>query len=266
MEPKKLLQADYLDIIFDQRNKNYGSYELRKHYDRRMRKGALFLLAGVILLSSFSLISKDRISAPDYRQHVADTLTYIPIDPKIEPPKEIIPPKPAAPKPQLTKIFTDPVITKDLIKPDQQMAENKDMANAKPGITNTDGDSPDITPSGHGKTGTEVIEHIAEPPAKPVVFVEQMPQFNGSMEKYIGSHLRYPDAARETGIDGRVIVQFVVNEDGSVSDAKVVRGIGGGCDEEALRMVGAMPKWKPGKQNGKAVKVLFTLPIKFLLR
>jgi protein TonB len=71
--------------------------------------------------------------------------------------------------------------------------------------------------------------------------------------------------ARETHIEGRVTIKFVVNEDGSISNAKVVRAIGGGCEEEALRVINSMPKWKPGKQNGKAVKVYFTLPVNFVL-
>ena len=107
---------------------------------------------------------------------------------------------------------------------------------------------------------------VAAPPP-PAIFnyVEQMPAAGYDMAKYLQDNLRYPDAARESNIDGRVIVKFVVNEDGSVSDVQIVRGIGAGCDEEAKRVVSKMPPWKPGKQNGKPVKVYFTLPIVFKL-
>jgi protein TonB len=98
----------------------------------------------------------------------------------------------------------------------------------------------------------------------PIRYVEQMPQFD-ELNQYLSTHLRYPEAAKENNIQGRVSVEFVVNEDGSISNARVLRGIGGGCDQEALRVVNAMPKWKPGKQNGKAVKVYFVLPIVFVL-
>jgi len=92
-----------------------------------------------------------------------------------------------------------------------------------------------------------------------------MPTTDYDIHAYLGKNTHYPDAAKEANIDGRVIVKFVVNEDGNVSDVQIVRGIGGGCDEEAKRVVQSMPKWKPGKQNGKPVKVYFTLPIVFKL-
>ena len=98
-----------------------------------------------------------------------------------------------------------------------------------------------------------------------MVWVEQMPQFIGDMNGYISNHIHYPAQASSDGTTGKVIVEFVVNEDGSVSNVKVLRGIGGGCDEEAVRVVSGMPVWKPGKQNGKPVKVLFRLPITFVL-
>ncbi|MNY27809.1 transport protein TonB [compost metagenome] len=83
--------------------------------------------------------------------------------------------------------------------------------------------------------------------------------------KFIGKTLRYPPMARENGVQGRVTVSFVVEKDGSITDVQVLRGIGSGCDEEAVRVVKAMPKWKAGKQNGKAVRVHFNLPIMFRL-
>jgi protein TonB len=93
-----------------------------------------------------------------------------------------------------------------------------------------------------------------------------MPQFNGDLMKYLAAHVNYPELARNAGIAGRVVIEFVVNEDGNVTDARVVRGIGGGCDEEALRVVKAMPAWKAGKQNGRKVKVFYMLPIVFALQ
>ena len=99
--------------------------------------------------------------------------------------------------------------------------------------------------------------------------VEEMPAFPGGEAKlmeYVGKNVKYPQIARESGIKGRVFVSFVVEPDGSVSNVKVLRGIGGGCDEEAMRVVKAMPKWKPGKQRGKAVRVSYMLPINFQLQ
>ena len=98
--------------------------------------------------------------------------------------------------------------------------------------------------------------------------VEEMPAFPGGEAKlmeYVAKNIKYPQIARETGIQGRVFVGFVVEPDGSVSNVKVLRGIGGGCDEEAVRVVKSMPKWKPGKQRGKTVRVSYTLPVVFRL-
>jgi protein TonB len=98
--------------------------------------------------------------------------------------------------------------------------------------------------------------------------VEQMPSFPGGMAalmKYLATHIKYPELAKESGIQGRVFINFVVEPDGSISHVKVLRGIGGGCDEEAVRVVKSMPKWIPGKQRGKPVRVSFNLPVKFTL-
>jgi protein TonB len=98
--------------------------------------------------------------------------------------------------------------------------------------------------------------------------VEEMPEFRGGDEariKFLQSHIQYPQLAKESGIMGTVYVTFVVDENGRVTSVKVLRGIGGGCDEEALRVVRMMPPWKPGKQSGKNVRVQFNMPIKFTL-
>jgi protein TonB len=99
--------------------------------------------------------------------------------------------------------------------------------------------------------------------------VEEMPSFLGGeaeLFKYLGKAIKYPQMAQESGISGVVYVTFVVDKDGKIRDAKVLRGIGGGCDEEAIRVVKAMPAWKPGKQRGKPVTVQYNLPIRFTLK
>ena len=98
--------------------------------------------------------------------------------------------------------------------------------------------------------------------------VETMPSFRGGQQKlfeFLGNNLVYPQEAKEAGIEGQVFVEFYIEKDGSVTDGKVLKGIGYGCDEEALRVIGLMPKWYPGKQRGKAVRVRYTLPINFKL-
>ena len=107
-----------------------------------------------------------------------------------------------------------------------------------------------------------------EKEAEPFMYVEQMPSFPGGQEAmymYIYQELEYPAEAKENGISGQVIIQFVVSKEGEIQNAKVVRGIAGGCNEEALRIVNSMPKWNPAMHNGRTVPVTFTLPIKFVL-
>lgn len=99
----------------------------------------------------------------------------------------------------------------------------------------------------------------------PFLPIEDMPQFPGNVQKWIASHVKYPELAKENGIQGKVFVQFVVEKDGSVSNVKVVRGVDSTLDKEAVRVISSMPKWKPGKQREKPVRVSYTLPIAFQL-
>ncbi len=101
-----------------------------------------------------------------------------------------------------------------------------------------------------------------------LIVVEEMPSFPGGMpalSAYVSEHLKYPEKAKELRVEGLVLLQFVVEKDGLVSNAEVIRGIGYGCDEEALRVIRAMPAWKPGQQSGKPVRVRYNLPMRFKL-
>ena len=100
-------------------------------------------------------------------------------------------------------------------------------------------------------------------------FVKNKPSFPGgetALNRFLASNIEYPTMARESDIQGKVFLTFVVEKDGSITDVKLLRGIGGGCDDEAIRVVKIMPKWSPGKQNGRTVRVQFTLPVKFVLQ
>lgn len=99
--------------------------------------------------------------------------------------------------------------------------------------------------------------------------VESMPEFPGgerALLEYVTKNIKYPQIAKDNGISGRVFVTFVIDQNGSVADVRILRGIGGGCDEEAVRVVKTLPKWSPGKQRGKPVKVQYNLPVNFVLR
>jgi TonB family protein len=126
----------------------------------------------------------------------------------------------------------------------------------------------EVAPSGNN-TGTETPSVNEKEENGVYTVVEDMPEYvggNNAMNAFIASNINYPQKAKETGIQGTVYVSFHVDENGNVVNAKVIKGIGKECDEEALRVIKMMPKWKPGNQSGKSVKVAFTLPIKFALK
>jgi protein TonB len=291
METNKILQADYLDLVFDNRNKSYGSYELRKHYTSRTFK-ALSITFTAILLGIGTPFVLSRLNAKAtiviHQEPKEIVLSNAFADNVPEPPEPPAPPEPALPpeppKPVApTVTFTPPVIVPDKdIDPDTKPPSADDMKDKIAGPVNNDGMEGGIAPAldnkpydgpfgsgdrtdndkkGGGRSGQGSDE--------PFVSVEIMPEFPGgkaALMAYIQRSLRYPVEALEADIEGRVIISFVVNAKGEIEDAKVARGIGGGCDKEALRMVNAMPKWKPGRQNGQNVKVYYTLPISFRLK
>jgi len=267
MELQAIKTANYLDIVFDNRNKAYGSYQLRKDYNKRtLTAFSLVLFSILTTCAYYTFFNHHAIQIePPARLPGIVELSHIE-PPVITLPKEEITPPAAEPKVNTVK-DTPPVIVADSkVLPDDLPVENKKLDNAVPGTSNSEGTA--TTASAASTTGDGTNTHtISEPPAntKPFTMAQEMPEFNGNIGGYLQRQLKYPNAARDNGIEGQVIVQFVVNEDGHISDAKVLRGIGGGCNEEALRVVSGMPRWKPGKQNGKAVKVYYTLPIRFQL-
>jgi protein TonB len=163
--------------------------------------------------------------------------------------------------------FIPPVIKADeLVRDEEQPVMVKEVVEAKEAISNVtfDKGTDDVA----APIATE-NKKIAEDTDQPFVIVEQMPQFPGGekeMMKFIKNNLRYPTIAAEMGVSGTVIVNFVVDRDGKITRIKVVRGIGAGCDEEAVRVLGKMPAWSPGKQGGRAVLVSYTVPFKFILQ
>ncbi len=269
MDLNHLKNSDYLDILFEGRNKKYGGYELRRNYPKRVKR-SLLALAGIAIAVAAYGVATNRpvaVEAPKLVMKEVVLAEPPPIDPKKPPPPP--PPAEAPPPVKPTVKFTPPVIAKDEeVKEDEKPPEVKELKEASAGIKTEKGDINGIDPgiiSNPGE-GTGVTEAAPPPPPAVFTYVEQMPEFNGSVNKYLSDNIVYPDAAREAGIDGRVVIKFVVSEDGSVTGAVVEKSVNGSLDAEALRVVKAMPKWKPGKQNGKPVKVYYRVPVKFTLQ
>jgi protein TonB len=259
MEAHAISKADYLDILFDNRNKQYGGYELRSHYQQRVIKSMGIVYAVIAALVIYACIphGKGNGATPDVTHRITE-LTDIIIPSVVLPPPKIEPPAASS-----TVAYSVPVVVVDNLVTTPPPAIDV-VSTLPPGISTTTGDPNATTTASTTGTGhTTVAQPTTLPPA---TWVEEMPAFDGDITAYLQKAIRYPDAARESNIEGRVTVRFVVNEDGSVTNAQVMKGIGGGCNEEALRVINSMPKWKPGKQGGHLVKVYYTIPISFLLQ
>ncbi len=275
MENENWLKRSMDDIVFDGRNKAYGAFQLRRLYDKHMTRAMLVgMLFFLLAVSSPQIIRLIKGFLPEKENElIMKEVTLAeppPIDPKKPPPP---PPPKVDPPPIKDQIkFVPPVVKKDEevleeepppptideIKDKEIATETKKGEEGGVDASLTEPDNPPAPP---------VLEEPKE--EEPFSYVEQMPTFpdgTEAMYKYIYDKIKYPAIARENGISGQVIVQFVVSKEGEIQKAKVVRGIGGGCNEEALRVVNGMPRWKPGKHNGRAVPVTFTLPIKFVLQ
>jgi protein TonB len=221
-----------------------------------------------MLLLSIPLIISKLTPAPKIDTPVLPpTLTTLV---EIELPDEVIPPKtPTTPPPQqkvATQKFVNPVITNKIDNieefPDQELLNKTNVGTVtQDGDTGTDKPAIDVVVPGNG-TG-EVVE------TKVFTFVEQMPEFPGgeaAMQKYLVNNMEYPAIAKRNNVQGLVVLSFIVNQQGEISDIQVLKNLGGGTDAEAIRVVKMMPPWKPGKNNGIPVNVRFTLPVKFSLR
>lgn len=285
MEINKILSADYLDLVFDNRNKNYGSYELRKRYNSRASKALLITVAivssAVIVPAAFGKIFHSKTELASLPILDADKIIELsdikpPIAPPIIKPPEVKPPSTANANVAKTINNAPPVIVentipKPIVKPPtiDELKDAKAGPVTNPGNGGTETATSSKVPTGKPGDGTAESEGTGKVTVTaPVTIADEWPEYPGGLEalrKYLQANLRYPAEARAEGIQGRVTIRFVVNSQGQIEGAEVQRGLGYGCDKEALRVVNAMKPWKPGKVNGKAVKVYYTLPITFKL-
>ena len=262
------------DIIFEGRNKAYGAYSLRHLYAKHMARALLLAVSLLLLAVNTPLIVKwIKGFQPEVMEQINVTTVTLAEPPVYHAKPLAPPPTPAKPQPARNqKAFVPPVVVNE----NEDIAENTStptidelqgneigadtiMGNAEfEGLASSD--------NGMG------IDATIDPPTAdgaPMLYVEQMPVFPGGTEamyKYISNKIKYPNYASENGISGQVVIQFVVSRYGDIQNARIVRSLGGGFDEEALRVINQMPKWKPGVHNGRPVPVMFTLPIKFTLQ
>jgi protein TonB len=253
------------DLVFEDRNKSYGAYDLRRGHNRSVAFALLITAATFLFAVSLPAII-DWIK--NRTQEVEVPMDNTPIDLTPPPPiDETEPPPPPPPPPPVmeTVKFTPPVVTDEEVVDDPPPVQTEETPQISTVTQEGTGDEEIVIPE---ETGPGVVEPVVE---APLTIVEQMPTFPGgeaAMMKYIQQNVSYPQMEKESQIQGTCYVTFVVEKDGSITDVKVLRGVSGGpgCDKEAIRVVKSMPPWKAGKQNGREVRVQFNLPIKFTLR
>lgn len=258
------------DVIFENRHKNYGAYAIRSEYSDSLKKSILCLVSVVFLLFvSVKLYNKINtvsvLEQPSFFEDPSIKIVAYTTEVDMRPPViEPIHNTAAA----MAPAGTIPTQIVDVVTHTATAINTNNPINGLGKETATG-----ISPTG-SETSTISSIHIESAPAiaptEIVVVAEEMPEFEGGVTglmRYISQNIVYPPIAREIGKEGTVYVSFVVNETGNVECAKVMRGIGYGCDEEVIRVIGKMPRWKKaGKNAGQPVKVRFNIPVSFKLR
>ena len=277
MSKVDLIDNNWVDLVFEGRNKEYGAYVLRKDTGKRNVKSMLLVFAVIIAIMA-AVAAKVAIENAFPKKVAMETDVELS---KLAQKKEAKVEKKAPVKVEEQKVvekvkssvkFTPPVIKKDSeVKPEEELKSQEALNKTKTAIGSFD-------VKGNDEAGGEVLkakEVIAqpEPPkeeeTKVFDVVEVMPSFPGgqaALFEWLSKNIKYPVVAEENGVQGRVIVTFVVERNGSITDVQVVKSVDPSLDKEAVRVVKAMPHWIPGKQNGSAVRVKFTVPVTFRLQ
>jgi periplasmic protein TonB len=261
MKTQETSIAQMDEIVFEHRNKSYGAYFLRKMYNKHLAR-ALFLAIAILIAGlAYPLVSSYR-TIVRARYIVNEGGAFF--NPKDTPPAAIpLPPPPPALPAELAKrvrFVTPDVVDTDV--PESEGLPTQEYLNALTSIIPVDVSEEPATVK---KEEIIKIEELSPPE----IFVQEMPDFpggDGERRKFLAENIQYPEEASQSGIQGTVYAQFIVDSKGNITDAKILRGIGGGCDEEALRVIKMMPQWHPGRQNGKTVRVLFNMPVVFKLQ
>ena len=263
---------EWLELVFEHRNKAYGAYRIRQTQSSNMTKAMLIAFFLFVLAAFSSSILANKKNASIAEENCPEEIWHEwKTDLPIEKPLDVKPPAKelraaTVKKPSNAegfKVVKDSTL--DIKKEVEQIPESTGNQTQEEGLSLTN-----ETISGGSSSGTESINAASETITKeePIRFAEEMPQF-GKGEKdlmdYLAKNIRYPQMAKENRIEGRVTAEFIVDKHGQVRDVKILRGLGGGCDEMVNRILSNMPKWTPGKHNGKNVSVKMVLPVGFKL-
>lgn len=273
MEVNKILNADILDIIFEGRNKEYGAYDLRKTYNNRLVRAIIGMAVILVLLFGGFFLANLNGGHKNKKAAVVEDVQLEDVKEQKNEPPPPPPPKIEPPKVEMAK-FTPPKIVPDKeVKPEEKPPEQEKLDDTKIGTVNQEGIKDDgITAppvSDAGKGVVEAPKKDDEDYDKTFTKVEIESMFPGGAQawlRYLNKNLRYPDDAVNNEIQGTVVVQFIVDKEGNVSDVQAISGPdNGGLREEAVRVIKKSGKWTPAVQNGRQVKSYKKQPIVFKL-
>ena len=279
-----LSSRDWCDLVFEGKNKDFGAYVIRTESPKRHNMAVLWTLIGAVAVAAlaFGLVKANQYleerrlaNAQDQTEVLIDMSQEAeepePEQQRVEPEKPEVLPEEVLKSVKVTElqIVEDEKVKKeDEIKTQDELKETETAFGQKDNEKGTE--DRNITKTLKDEV---VVEKKEEKPkeVKEEVFrsVEQMPQFPGgeaALMKYLESHSNYPPMAAENNVQGRVVVQFVVDKTGKVGEVKVVRSVDKDLDKEAVRVCKSLPKFTPGRQNGQAVSVWYTLPVTFKLQ
>ena len=277
-----LYDPKWVEMVFAGKNKEYGAYQLRKGTSGRNIKALLILVIAAALVGGFLAWKVIEQKQAEEQQAYMEAMELAKLqqqakkeEKKKEPAKPKIEPKKEIPVARETQKFTAPVIKKDELVKEENQVKQMDKLDEKVavGTENKEGTKDRLAEA--VRSDIAVAAPPPPPAPKPEVsnkvfdFVEEMPHFPGgaaALQAFLSSNTKYPVVAQENGVQGRVIVSFVVERDGSITDVRVVRSVDPSLDREASRVVRSMPRWSPGKQNGSAVRVKYTVPVVFRLQ
>ena len=277
-----LYDPEWVEMVFAGKNKEYGAYQLRKGTSGRNIKALLILVIAAALVGGFLAWKVIEQKQAEEQQAYMEAMELAKLqqqakkeEKKKEPAKPKIEPKKEIPVARETQKFTAPVIKKDELVKEENQVKQMDKLDEKVavGTENKEGTKDRLAEA--VRSDIAVAAPPPPPAPKPEVsnkvfdVVEEMPHFPGgaaALQAFLSSNTKYPVVAQENGVQGRVIVSFVVERDGSITDVRVVRSVDPSLDREASRVVRSMPRWSPGKQNGSAVRVKYTVPVVFRLQ
>ncbi len=281
-----LTSKEWRDIVFANKNKEFGAYELRSKSDRRHNMAVVYTLIGLVVVvflifgySKYSDYQAEKAAleakekAEKMSQAILEQVEETPEEEEIEEQKfeqpEVVVPEEVLATVQVTQIA---IVDADKVKNEVMDMETQKEDNTARGVVNQEGsDDADKFKAVQEQVVVKEPEPVEEKPKEEKIFVavEQPAEFPGgtaAMMKWLNNNIRYPEAAQQNDIQGKVVVNFVVEKDGSIAQVKIAKGVDKDLDREAIRVVKKMPRWQPGKNNGVPVRSYFNLPVTFRLQ